>query len=589
MPGIASGEGRPNMGVIDALDALFTASWFPYTLLSMGLLATLMLGFPQLKLFPRGFAILFGKRKVGKGDTSPLQALSAALSGTIGTGNIGGVGLAIFIGGPGALFWMWVTAALGMALKMVEVVLSHRHREFLPSGEVCGGPMYVLDKALNLRWLAVAFAVLTVLCTIGTGNMVQSNNIAESVRDALSIPEWFTGVLLAIVLGLVIMGGIRAIARMAEALVPTMALLYLGSTSAIIVINYDNILSSFAWIFEAVFSGAAAYGGFLGATFAMGFERGVQRGIFSNEAGQGSASIAHATSDTESPVEEGIVALIEPFIDTLVICTFTGLAILASGVWHQKYDNMVDRADIRWLEGRWEEGNPQHSQALVRFLAGDQDQGAQGESGALRARAFSGQLQVQDGRLVGNPDVTLLAAYSLPENARFFTSDLTDQATPYTGPMQIDNGLQPLGVRVRAETRVHSVTLTNRAFASVFGDWGKYLVTVCLIMFAFTSAVTWAYYGTRAWIWLFGQSTEWIYKVIYVTAFFLATVIDTTVVWKLANIVTVMMALPNLLACLLLLRKVRQWTREFMDGDGQRLVQEIAAEQEGASAGGAQS
>src|SRR5690606_36131262 len=257
----------------------------------LGAFFTLYLRLPQLTYSRHAWRILAGKyaKADDPGDTSHFQALSTALSGTVGTGNIGGVGLAIFIGGPAALFWMWVTAFVGMATKLVEVSLSHKYREVAGNGTMAGGPMYYMEKALNMKWLAVFFAIATIICSFGTGNLPQSNNIAVSVQATMGIPPWVTGLVLATLLGMVIIGGIHRIAKVAQAIVPTMAALYFIGALAVILMNIDNVVPSFLRVFADAFTGSAATGGFLGASFAYAFNRGVNRGLFSNEAGQGSA------------------------------------------------------------------------------------------------------------------------------------------------------------------------------------------------------------------------------------------------------------------------------------------------------------
>ena len=282
------------------------------------------------------------------GDTSHFQALSTALSGTVGTGNIGGVAFAIYLGGPAALFWMWATAFFGMASKFVEVTLSHKYRVKAANGTMAGGPMYYMERRLNMKWLAVFFAVATVICSFGTGSMPQINNIAQSLHATFDIPHMTSGAVLAVLMFLVIVGGIRRIAHFTAVVVPSMAVLYLIGAFGVIFANLDNIGPSFAAIFADAFTGSAASGGFLGATFAYAFNRGVNRGLYSNEAGQGSAPIAHASARADEPVSEGMVSLLEPFIDTILICTVTGLVILASGAWTQKFENVfqIGRAHV---------------------------------------------------------------------------------------------------------------------------------------------------------------------------------------------------------------------------------------------------
>ncbi len=325
---------------LDTLDGfLGSAAWFAYFLLGVGLFFTLYLKFPQIRYFKYALRIVKGKydKDDDKGDTSHFQALTTALSGTVGTGNIAGVALAIHQGGPAALFWMLVTAMLGMTTKFVEVTLSHKYRETDSEGKIAGGPMYYMKNKLNMKWLAVIFAIATVISSFGTGNAPQINSISSSLNATFGVQQWIVGAVLAVLLGMVIIGGISRIAKVTERLVPTMAIIYFIGAFAVIISNYQNILPSFNAIFGQIFTGSAAVGGFLGASFAFLFNRGVNRGLFSNEAGQGSAPIAHAAARAHEPVSEGLVALLEPFIDTIIICTLTGLVLLSSGVWNQKH------------------------------------------------------------------------------------------------------------------------------------------------------------------------------------------------------------------------------------------------------------
>ncbi|MFT4820985.1 MAG: AGCS family alanine or glycine:cation symporter, partial [Candidatus Azotimanducaceae bacterium] len=322
-------------GLLALFDSLLgSAFYFPFVLLGVGLFFTVYLKFPQVRFFKHAWRVVRGKYdKPGDvGDASHFQALTTAISGTVGTGNIGGVALAIYLGGPAALFWMWMTAFFGMATKFVEVSLSHKYRVKDENGHIVGGPMYVMERRLNMKWLAVTFAVATVISSFGSGNMPQSNNIASGVQATFGIPEWLTGLVLAGLLGVVIVGGIGRIVKVAEKIVPFMAVVYLIGALGVIITNAENVIPSFLAVFSDAFTGSAATGGFLGATFAYAFNRGVNRGLFSNEAGQGSAPIAHAAARADEPISEGMVSILEPFIDTIIICTVTGLVILSSGV-----------------------------------------------------------------------------------------------------------------------------------------------------------------------------------------------------------------------------------------------------------------
>jgi AGCS family alanine or glycine:cation symporter len=306
------------------------AAYFPIALLGIGLLFTIYLGFPQIRFFKHAWSVLFGRHTDNSdpGDTSHFQALSTALSGTVGTGNIGGVAFAIFLGGPAALFWMWATALLGMTTKFVEVSISHKYRKQDDEGFMAGGPMYYMEYGLGMKWLAVFFAIATVVSSFGSGNMPQANNMASGIETSFGVASWISGAVFAGLMGFVIIGGVKRIAAVSATLVPTMGVLYTVGALAVIFSNIDNVLPALSSVFAYAFTGSAAAGGFLGASFAYAFNRGVNRGLYSNEAGQGSAPIAHAAAKTKEPVAEGMVAILEPFIDTLIICTLTGLGDL---------------------------------------------------------------------------------------------------------------------------------------------------------------------------------------------------------------------------------------------------------------------
>ena len=300
------------------------------TLIGTGVFVTISLGFIQLKRLRHSFEVVLGKydNPDDEGDVTHFQALSAALSATIGIGNIAGVAIAIRLGGPGALFWMWVTALLGMALKYAECTLSHRYRVINEDGSASGGPMYYIEKGLGPKWkpLAVAFATCAVICSFCTGNMNQANTIAQTFAS-YNVPIWLSGLVIAFLVGIVIIGGIKRIAAVASKLVPTMAILYILGAFIILLTHSEYIFSSFISIFREAFSLEAGWGGLL--TVIMW---GVRRGLYSNEAGQGSAPIAHAAAKTKESAREGAVALMGPFIDTIIVCTMTGLAILSTNV-----------------------------------------------------------------------------------------------------------------------------------------------------------------------------------------------------------------------------------------------------------------
>ncbi|MBP8930031.1 MAG: sodium:alanine symporter family protein [Paracoccus sp.] len=307
-------------------------------IIGTGFYLQLCLGFMPIRKVAYGFRMIWKSRTPGaaaEGEITPYAALMTALSATIGTGNIAGVATAIAFGGPGALFWMWVTAFVGMATKYAEVVVAVKYREVDDKGEHAGGPMYAIKNGLaqHWHWLGTAFAVFGGLAGFGIGNMVQANGIATAIEGAFGVDTWITGLALTVLTGLVILGGIKRIGAVAEKIVPFMATFYLVCVVIILIVFARNIPSAFAMIISDAFTGTAAAGGFLGATVLMALQRGVARGIFSNEAGLGTAGIAQAAGSTADPVFSGVVGMMGTFIDTIIICTLTGLAIMVTGVW----------------------------------------------------------------------------------------------------------------------------------------------------------------------------------------------------------------------------------------------------------------
>jgi AGCS family alanine or glycine:cation symporter len=539
---------------------LGSAPWFPFVLLGVGLFFTVYLGFPQLRFFGHAWQVMRGKfDKAGTpGDTSHFQALNTALSGTVGTGNIGGVGLAIFIGGPAALFWMWMTAFFGMTTKLVEVTLSHKYRVQTDNGTMAGGPMYYMERRLKLRWLAVFFAIATVISSFGTGNMPQINNIAMSVQASFGLAPMLTGGVLAVLLWLVIVGGIRRIAKVATTMVPAMALLYFIGAMAVILNNLGNIVPSLLMVVGDVFTGTSATGGFLGAGFAYAFNRGVNRGLFSNEAGQGSAPIAHAAARTDKPVSEGLVSLLEPFIDTIVICTLTGLVILSSGAWTQKFVNTFQTADQVVVAGSYSQQNEAHLAALYGWLSGD---------AAAPVSAYSGPITVANGLALNGADFTVVHARSIAEDVSYL-----ENGAPFSGTLDVvDGSIQQGAVTLQGRSLIHSAALTTQAFTfGLFGASGRYIVTFSLVLFAFSTAIAWSYYGDRAIIYLLGTRAVMPYRVVYCLGFFLASFTDTTIIWNFAAVGIVVMALPNLIGIMLLRKEMKQMLTEYREDLQQR-------------------
>jgi len=535
---------------------LGNGTWFPLLLLGTGIFFTLYLRFPQLRFFRHAIRIVTGKYEKDsfEGDTTHFQSLATALSGTIGTGNIGGVGLALYIGGPAALFWMWATAFFGMTTKFVEVTLSHKYRDVNKEGKegtISGGPMYYMDKKLNMKWLAVIFAIATVICTFGTGNMPQINNIAVSIESTFHIKPIITGSILSVFLALIIIGGIKRIAKVTEKIVPFMAVLYVIGALSVIFFNYQQIIPSLKVIFVNVFTGTAALGGFLGTSISFAFNKGVNRGIYSNEAGQGSAAIAHSAAKADEPVSEGMVAILEPFIDTLLICTLTGLTIMASGVWTKKIPNTFERADMEIIQGIYERDNNEHLSALREFMK---------DRRSDRVKSYSGEIEIVDGKLESPDDITIIHARSFAEDVTYLKD-----GEEVTGTLEAEDGkLVDNSVEVKGKSLVHSAVLTAEAFKyGLFGEYGKFIVSVGLLLFAFSTVISWSYYGSRAVTYLVGEKFVMPYRIFYIFAFFSAALIDTTIVWSLAAVAIVLMAAPNLFGILMLHKDMKQSVDEY--------------------------
>ena len=536
--------------------------WFVILLLGTGIFFTFYLRFPQLRYFRHAIDVVKGKydHHLDVGDTSHFQALSTALSGTVGTGNIAGVALAIHLGGPAALFWMLVTAAIGMCTKFVEVTISHKYRDILPDGTVSGGPMYYMKKRLNITTksgkvirtgaiMGAFFAAATVLSSFGTGSLPQINSISNSIFTTFGINQIITGAVLAVILALIIIGGIKRIARVTSKLVPGMAIFYFIGALFVIFTNYQNIIPSIISLFSTVFTGTAAVGGFMGATVVFAINRGVNRGLFSNESGQGSAPIAHSAARAPEPVSEGMVAILEPFIDTIIICTLTGLVVLSSGVWNEKIENQFQSADMIFLNQKYDENIPDQKQKVIDFVKKVEE-----------LPLFSGQLEIVDGKMI--TPITLISSRSVAEDFTF-----SQGKQPYTGKMNVVQGkLQPSAssVTITGKSLIHSAPLTTIAFErSILGKWGKYIVSIGLLLFAFSTAISWSYYGDRALTYLVGPKYIIYYRIIFVVAFFIASFTDTTIIWSLSYITIAFMTVPNLIGLWLLRKEVKNTIAEY--------------------------
>ncbi|MCD6118132.1 amino acid carrier protein, partial [bacterium] len=357
---------------------------------------------------------------------------------------------------------------------------------------------------------------------------------------------------LAILLFLIIIGGIKRIAKVTEKIVPVMGIIYILGALTVIFANYQNIIPSFGAVFAHVFTGHSALGGLAGASFALAFRQGVGQGIFSNEAGQGSAAIAHSAAIADEPISEGMVSSLGPFIDTIIICTLTGLTILSSGVWKEKADGIVfQRADMEVVAGVYDENNKQDAAALWDHI---------NRKKGNKVKPYSGKLILDNGRIQAPAEVTVIHARSIAENMVFKMN-----GQPLTGALNISDGrLNDASIQVIGRSRIHSAMLTAEAFKrGFFGDKGDYIVSIGLLLFAFSTVISWSYYGDRAMTYLFGLKSVLPYRLVYIVVFFLGALMDTTVVWNFANIAIVLMALPNLFGILLLHKDMKKSIAEY--------------------------
>ena len=541
------------------LDGNLSGSWwFPILLVGTGIFFTIYLGFPQFKFFGKAWSLVSGKnhKEDAEGETSAFEALTTAMSGAVGTGNIGGVALAIWTGGPAAIFWMWITAIFGMTTKFVEVTMGHKYRTKLEDGSISGGPMYYIEHALNMKWAGILFALLMMITAIGSGNMPQINNIALVMNTEFSVPKLFTGLFLGALLWIIIIGGIRRIASVACKIIPIMGLIYFGGALVVLVENYQNIIPSFHAIFAQVFTGSAAVGGFLGASFAMSLKYGVARGLYSNEAGQGSSPIAHASSKNTS-IDQGIVSILEPFIDTIVVCSVTALVILSSGVWTEKFDTTFSKTDMIILDGTYsDEENldgtyvyPDHMNQLTKYV----------QSVSSKVKEYSGSLESRQGKVVSS-NITILHSRSIAEDVIIKDSS----GINYDGFLNVIDGKIQEDVIVEGKSLVSSAELTAKAFSQgSFGQNGGKLVAIALLLFAFSTAITWCYYGDRSTAYIFGEKGVFWYRNFYVICFILAAVIDTTIVWNIAYVVVALVSIPNLLALFVLRKEVKKLSDDY--------------------------
>lgn len=525
-------------------------------LLGTGIFLTIKLRFLQVKKVWHSVLVIMGKfdDPNDPGDVNHFQALTAALSATIGIGNIAGVATAIHYGGPGSLFWMWVTGLVGMAGKFTECTLGHKYRTVHKDGSVSGGPMYYIEKGLGSKWkwVAVLFAVCTVISSFGSGNGVQAFTMADSFKTDFGIPPWISGLVSAALVGAVIIGGIRRIGAVTSRLVPIMSVLYVGSAMLVLILNFDKVPAAILTILNDAFTPSAQVGGFAGSTFMFTLAWGVKRGLFSNEAGQGSAPIAHAAAKTDESVREGAVALIGPLLDTLIICTMTGLVIVVMGTWNGKFQdrvNLSSRSDVTLISG----------------VAGVQ------EKGVLRdGDKVEGEVLVDHGRVVG---ASLVRNHSVVDDL-----GLSYEGAPFAGKILAKQGrvekvfsasgeeISPVDIEVAGAMALNGSPLTAMSFRlglAPIVPRGNLLITIAVFLFAISTAISWSYYGDRAVEYVFGARYVMPYRMVFVAVHFLGAIFSLEVVWGFADVTLGIMAIPNLIAMVLLSGIVKRDSNDY--------------------------
>ena len=443
---------------IPMLNAIDSFMWGPpliTLLVGTGIYLTLRLKLLQVVHLPKALALIFKAKNHGEGDVSSFKALCVALAATVGTGNIVGVATAVKIGGPGAIFWMWMAAFFGMATKYAEGLLAVKYRSTDAKGNIAGGPMYYIRQGMGEKYkpLATFFAAATILVAyFGIGTFPQVNAIVDSAEISFGLSKVLTGFVLTVLIAAITIGGLQSIAKVASKVIPFMAIMYITISLGLIVMNIDALPAAVALVLESAFTGTAAAGGFAGSTIMMAMQNGIARGVFSNESGLGSAPIAAAAAKTKEPAEQGLISMTGTFIDTIIICTMTGLALVLTGVW-------------------------------------------QGDAAGA--------------------------------------------------------------------------AMTSAAFASAYGNIGSMLLTVALVLFAFTTILGWNYYGERACIYLFGTKGVMPYRLIFIALIASGGFLKLEAIWILADIVNGLMAIPNLIALIALSGVVVAETESYLTRKGE--------------------
>ena len=520
-------------------------------LLGTGLYLTVRTGFVQVTKLGHGIGVTTGKYDDpdDPGDVTHFQALTTALSATVGIGNIAGVAMAIHWGGPGALFWMWVTAFLGMATKFSEVTLAQKYRITDEVGTVAGGPMYYIERGLGPKWkpMAIFFAVMLAFTAFFTGNAVQANTVADQMNSVFGIPMVVMGGITSVIVGAVILGGIGRIGKVTAFLAPFMAAIYVFGALIIIVLNLGSVPGAFGTIVSEAFNPQAGVAGVGAGVFVVTLMWGVRRGLFSNEAGQGSAPIAHAAAKTDEPVSEGVVALLEPFIDTIVICSLTGLVIIMTGAHEQRFPTELT------LGG------------------GDITYTAEVQPNRFEGVDAPAEIQIANGQHTSTGVGVALVSWHEARVDMLYTNE--GQTAPFTGTVYPDRG-EAVATDGTTYSSLYGDAVENGApvTAAAFrqglaplGDWGHFIVVLGVLLFGISTAISWSYYGDRCAHYLFGQRAVLPYKALFIAAHFLGASIPLAVVWALGDVALAIVIWPNLIALILLAPVVVEESRSYFE------------------------
>ena len=554
--------------------------WLVVALIGTGLFLTIRMGFIQFRKLGHAMKVVSGKYDDPhhQGDISHFQALTTALSATVGIGNIAGVATAIHFGGPGAVFWMWVTALVGMCTKHVEVTLSMKYRKFDAAGNSSGGPHRYILSGLGHKWkpLAVFFALCGIISSFGAGNMNQINTLAAAAKETLNIPNALTGGIAVVLVGAVILGGINRIGKVTSILCPSMALVYTLGALGVILSNLGELPGVFTLIFEEAFNPTAGFAGTAAGVWSVTLLWGVKRGLFSNEAGQGSAPIAHAAAKTDMPVREGVVAMMGPFIDTICICSMTAIVILVSGYWNEPLPQEIDLDDKDLSTYSWSD----EALSLTAFGAAREAKStsvaAQSE-GEEKKKTLT--LRVLDGVAVGLFDQgrRLSSAVFVRNDAPILDALVKRNGAPFSGELSLSAGVIALpkdsGQGSKTAWSLHGKmiqngqSLTSAAFQKGLGDFGGWIVTLTVVLFALSTAISWSYYGDRCTEFLFGIRGVSVYRFLFLGFVFLGAVLPLQVVWDFGDLALGLMTLPNLIAIVLLSRQVRTMQDEYFEQD----------------------